>query len=718
MMASPMRVDQTGLSTSAHLPRSVSERLGAVHAGLRRVETGEGSLDAVKGDLSALCLETREARPLTGDLERQAAVSEAFSSANKISMYASLALVPSPQGAALSMAGETPRVQVRRSLETLQRSLETVFSETGAVDALHGRSPRADLVRYVDVPAGQFQFGYENRPVHLPDFRISKYPVTNAQFQEFVDSTGYRPQGGWSTPDDAKANHPAVNVTFYDAKAFCRWAGCRLPSEKEWEKAARGTDGRPFPWGHDFHPDLCNNDGTGTTAVDAFERPRADGRANVSPFGAVDMAGNVLEWVDSGPERRPGSVLLKGGAWTNYASEGGQPFDCVRHTSETPESSYLGFGFRVALDGLSQGDEPPAPDLGWQVSDPEAAQGRPLSPLGLAPAPVEEALGAVQAEARRVLDGEGHGAASLLSHLHSISQAVRSQRPLTSRAEDVSQQQAVAKVHSLANRVAMNAAFLGNGHAPAGVALATCAEALEHSVQGLESALARVYAGGTAEVASVSGSAPESLLEWKEIPAGRFQFGRNRDIMDLPGFEISRTPVTNAQFHAFVKATGYEAQGGWRPPADGQYPPGEESLGQHPVVNVTFHDAEAFARWAGCRLPSEAEWEKAARGTDGRQYPWGDRWQPELVNHEGSGTSPVGRTPEAASPYGVEDLVGNVLEYVDTWADRRPGSVLLKGGAWSNGSLRPFDAVRHTSELPNGAYRGFGFRVARDLGER
>lgn len=716
MMESMLRVDQTGAPSVSALPRSVSERLGAVHAGLRKLETGEGALDALKGDLSALCLEAREARPLEGDLERQVAVSQALSSANKISMYASLAALPAPTGAAVAMAGETPKVQIRRSVEVLERSLETVFTETGAVEALHGRSPRPDLVRFVDVPAGQFAFGYENRPVHLPDFRISKYPVTNAQFQEFVDSTGYRPQGGWSTPDAARENHPAVNVTFYDAKAFCRWAGCRLPSEKEWEKAARGTDGRHFPWGNDFHPELCNNDGTGTSAVDAFERPRADGRANVSPYGAVDMAGNVLEWVDSGPERRPGSVLLKGGAWTNYASEGGQPFDCIRHTSETPESSYVGFGFRVALDGVSARDEErAAPDLGWQVSDPEAAQGRPLSPLGLAPEPVAKALGGVQEEVRRVLDGESGGSASLLAHLHSISQAVRAQRPLTSRAEDAARQEAVARVHSLANRVAMNAAFVSTGHAPAGMALATCASALEHSAAGLEGALARVYSGGSTGVAAVGGAASESLVEWKEIPAGRFQFGRNRDILDVPGFEISRTPVTNAQFHAFVKDTGYQAQGGWRPPAGGDYPAGEDSPGQHPVVNVTFHDAEAFAHWAGGRLPSEAEWEKAARGTDGRQYPWGNEWRAELVNHEGSGTSPVGRTPEAASPYGVEDMVGNVLEYVDTWAERRPGSVLLKGGAWSNGSLRPFDAVRHTSELPNGAYRGFGFRVARDL---
>ena len=147
----------------------------------------------------------------------------------------------------------------------------------------------------------------------------------------------------------------------------------------------------------------------------------------------------------------------------------------------------------------------------------------------------------------------------------------------------------------------------------------------------------------------------------------------------LDGYWMGQTPVTNAHYAAFVKATGRLALRHW---SDGKIPPGQE---QHPVIYVSWEDAAAFCAWASqltgrkVRLPTEAEWEKAARGTDGRKYPWGNsdptgsrcnfadrntdfRWRDKNVDDGYRNTSPVGHYPAGASPYGLLDMAGNVWE--------------------------------------------------------
>lgn len=183
-------------------------------------------------------------------------------------------------------------------------------------------------------------------------------------------------------------------------------------------------------------------------------------------------------------------------------------------------------------------------------------------------------------------------------------------------------------------------------------------------------------------------------------------------------FAIARTPVTNAQYAAFVAATGqpvpdvdratWEGYGLIHPYGrsrrhawvGGRPPPGRED---HPVVLVSLADARAHAAWlsnltgARWRLPDESEWEKAARGTDGRSFPWGDDWDAGRLNSYDRGpfdTVPVGSFPAGASPFGLLDAAGQVFEWTATEA--APGRYIVKGGSWDDkgcGVCRP--AARH-----------------------
>ena len=189
----------------------------------------------------------------------------------------------------------------------------------------------------------------------------------------------------------------------------------------------------------------------------------------------------------------------------------------------------------------------------------------------------------------------------------------------------------------------------------------------------------------------------------------------------LPAFRITRTPITNAQYAAFVAATGHAAPDvdratwqGYRlihPYArtrrhawvGGRIP---EGRADHPVVLVTHADAEAYAAWLSrvtgqaWRLPDERQWEKAARGPDGRRFPWGDAWDPTRLNSHDRGpfdTLPVGSFPAGASPYGLLDGAGQVYEWTATRAGTgEPPRYIVKGGSWDDsgcGICRP--AARH-----------------------
>ncbi len=170
-------------------------------------------------------------------------------------------------------------------------------------------SPAVDLDTVL-VPAGTAVLGGAGHSsmsgpakFNLPAYRIDRYEVSNARYREFIKATGRDLPVFADIPELSKPEQPVTGVSWDDANAYCRWAGGRLPSEEEWEKAARGDDGRVYPWGNEEK--LSN-------AYLKGEIPAAIGshRLDVSPYGVYDMAGNVSEWVSD--FRIAGNVCLPG----------------------------------------------------------------------------------------------------------------------------------------------------------------------------------------------------------------------------------------------------------------------------------------------------------------------------------------------------------------------------------------------------------------------
>jgi formylglycine-generating enzyme required for sulfatase activity len=454
---------------------------------------------------------------------------------------------------------------------------------------------------WTPIPAGRAILGVDpvlpaldvpGRRLELPAFQIMRTPVTNAQYAAFTAATGYRPPAHWegAEPPAALADHPVTYVDWYDAQAYCAWAGGRLPSEAEWEYAARGVDGRRYPWGDAAPTALCCNYGGqigATTPVGRYA-------AGASPFGLLDMAGNVWEWTATLARPYPyragdgredpaaaGQRVVRGGSYQHAQHE----VRCAARDQLYPDACDVYIGFRMA------------------TSNP-----RPAAPLDWVAVP---------------------GGAFLL----------------------------------------------GDGAAP-----------------------------------------PAQTLPGLGAPA---------HLIDLAAFELTRTPVTNAQYAAFTNATGYRPPGHW----EGATPP--PAIAGHPVTYVDWFDAQAYCAWASGRLPSEAEWEYAARGPDGRPYPWGDAAPDErraCFDRAGDsgGACSVGACPAGASPFGLLDMAGNVWEWTATLARPYPYHAgdgredpaaamqrVLRGGSWRSAHARYLHGAFRSLSYPARRRDHIGFRVAR-----
>ena len=534
-----------------------------------------------------------------------------------------------------------------------------------------------DTSAMVLIPAGDFQMGSNDsnadgneRPVHtvyVDAFYIDKYEVTNAQFKTFVDANPQWRKDNisekyhdgsyldlWNGNDypSGQGNYPVVFVSWYAAMAYAQWAGKRLPTEAEWEKAARGgLEGKTYPWGNSA-PDgtqcnfadvtLANLNIDGVTWPDdnvndghAFTAPVGSYPAN--GYGLHNMAGNVYEWCldewDAAFYRR------------------------------SPHRNPVG--------------------RGW----------------------VGDGIAKVQTYSARVLRGGSWGTA--------------------------------ASGLRVAYRFWFTPADTGSSGGFRGARAVTPTKLLEKQ-------------------ASPKAAAMPDTSEMVLIPAGEFQMGSDDSEANntekpvhtvyVDAFYMDKYEVTNAQFKAFVDANPQwrknqiprvyhdgDYLGLWN---GNDYPSGQ---GNYPVVFVSWYAAMAYAQWAGKRLPTEAEWEKAARGgLVGKKYPWGNAIDTSQANYnrEVGNTTPVGMY--APNGYGLYDMAGNVWEwcldaseqdfygrsprrnplagemtlrevmtnYKNVTTDR-----VLRGGGWGN--AQGLRVTYRNWALPTGKGDGLGFRCAK-----
>lgn len=221
------------------------------------------------------------------------------------------------------------------------------------IEAVPGSVPDADLPM-IKIPAGEFVMGssaeevkdvkdrygkrdlYKNHPfeeeiprhkVFVKSFLIDAHEVTVGEYAHFVHATGHAAPKSWAGghPDSARGKHPVTFVTYEDAQAYAKWAGKRLPTAEEWEKAARGPDGRVYPWGDSFDPykaataesdmhaiagAMCNINSAAQVMIAA---------GDVSPYGVRDMGGNVREWTATSSQGDPKMAVIKGASWVDLS---------------------------------------------------------------------------------------------------------------------------------------------------------------------------------------------------------------------------------------------------------------------------------------------------------------------------------------------------------------------------------------------------------------
>ncbi|MGC8947570.1 MAG: formylglycine-generating enzyme family protein, partial [Anaerolineae bacterium] len=398
--------------------------------------------------------------------------------------------------------------------------------------------------------------------VYLDSFLIDQYKVTNIRYRRCVEA------GACAPPADDRWREPhydnfAVRVNWYDAEAYCRWVGKRLPTEAEWEKAARGTDGRWYPWGNEHDP---------TRYARAEEEPVDRYPQGASPYGVIGMLDEPPEWTSDWYLPYPGNQAIYPGADTS---------DPRTYGDRLYEKGYRAVRGQVLEGGYAEDSRVSIRAPG----DPTDGAFSFRCVMGPPPVPLEQAV-------------------------------VQSTAPTP-----------VPTLVPAATVDVSNMVYI-----PAGP-----------------------FIMGTNEVS------PDDFLRGGETP---------QHVVYLDAFYIDRTEVTRAEFAAFLKrlgisrraCSGYDCGGGLIDLET--YDPDTDPYASWAARNVSWYGAQAYCAWVGKRLPTEAEWEKAARGTDGRRYPWGNEPIPEY-------DGPVSSHPEWASPYGVLDTLGNVGEWVADWYDQR-----------------------------------------------
>jgi len=553
-----------------------------------------------------------------------------------------------------------------------------------------------DGAAMVWVPGGAFTMGTEyaawwdapqTQQVTLTGYWMYKYEVTVAQYRAFCAATsralptfpsGYSWAGTWV--DASLQQHPIVNVTWHDAKAYADWAGVTLPTEAQWEYAARGPQGRNYPWGgtatafesdNGWEQTKCANSYTSDQNISTW--PVGSFPAGASWCGAHDLAGNVWEWCadwyrdySSTPVTNPtgpasGSLrVLRGGSWF-----GNNPdiYCGAGRNGDDPGDRDIFNGFRCV--SLSPGPNAPT------ITGFTPASGAPDTVVTLTGTNFTGAI---------TVQFNGTSATTF---------TVDSTTSIT------------ATVPTGATTGKLSVTTLGG----------TATSATDFTVP---------------DFIVISINLPDgATMVW--VPGGAFTMGSIGGVgycdewpahaVTLSGYWMYKYEVTVAQYRAFCAATGRalpEWPGDWLSWA-GKNDWTNAALQQHPIVNVTWSDAMAYADWAGVTLPTEALWEYAARGQEGRYYPWGgtateadpyNGWdQTKCANYDnsyvfGKSTWPVGSFPAGASWCGVHDLAGNVREWCADWYGNYSSSPVinptgpasgtyrvLRGGSWGIGEV-------------------------------
>ena len=227
-------------------------------------------------------------------------------------------------------------IQAVVRLSEVAGEIKKAPAEASQMSSLRYEGGDYDPDAMVEVPAGPFLYGDGKKEKVIDDaYRIDMYPVTNERYRRFVNAGGYGKKEFWSgdgwewkeeekitqpkywgDPDWNQPDHPVVGVSWYEAEAFAKWEGKRLPTEREWEKAARGEDGREYPWGNEFDSEKCNSPKSQigkTTPVTRYVN-------GLSLYGCYDMAGNVWEWQSDWYNMDVESIVLRGGSWYNDIS--------------------------------------------------------------------------------------------------------------------------------------------------------------------------------------------------------------------------------------------------------------------------------------------------------------------------------------------------------------------------------------------------------------
>jgi formylglycine-generating enzyme len=480
------------------------------------------------------------------------------------------------------------------------------------------------------IPAGEFVMGdndFNDAKVHkvyIDAFYMDVYEVTNAQYKKFMDAGHHYGSKYWYDSNYNAPNHPVVGISWNDAVAYAEWAGKRLPTEAEWEKAARGGFvGQKYPWGDAITHDDANYSGTG--GKDVWDMASPVGSFAPNGYGLYDMVGNVCEWCadwyngsyyTNPPKQNPKGPhsgqwrVLRGGSWSLINVN---DLNVANRDFNNPQYEDINVGFRCVMDVLI--DDPIKKQTYDQEihSEPKADRQSEWNESSRTQQDNDKIKKEWTTKLEKMKKAYNDVKANENSNADPSIKATVWQRFIDSFKED--------NPYTHEDNIMRTEAF----------------NRLNYY---------RSQTSGTKQSTIVGNDGVKMVL----IPTGDFQMGSNNGsdkekpihTVYLDAFYMDVYEVTNAQYKKFMDSTGHKAPEYWN---DSRF-----NAPNHPVVDVSWSDAVAYCKWAGKRLPTEAQWEKAARGgLIDKQYPWGDNLTYDYANYSGTGgkdkweyTSPVG----------------------------------------------------------------------------